>query len=76
MPAALPFLTDQAKKQVYPYSLPPASRTFEYHADTCPNAKAFLENYIRWTTFCEKYQPEHCDLIADIVRHVAEKNRA
>ena len=76
MPAALPFLTDQAKKQIYPYSLPPASRTFEYRADTCPNAKAFLENYIRWTTFCEKYQPEHCDLIADIVRHVAEKNRA
>jgi hypothetical protein len=28
-----------------------------------------------WTTFCAKYQPEHCELAAQIVRHVADRNR-
>ena len=36
MPAALPFLTDQANKGIYPYSRPPASRTYDYRAETCP----------------------------------------
>lgn len=74
MPAACVFLGENARKKVYPYSIPPASREYGYSADSCPNAKNFLEYFIRWTTFCEKYQPEHCELAADIVRAVAERN--
>ena len=75
MPAALPFLTDKAEKHRYPFSKPPASHTYTYGANTCPNARDFLDNFIRWTTFCEKYQPEHCDLVAQIVATVADQNR-
>ena len=75
MPAACTFLTENARNKAYPYSMPPASREYRYNADTCPNAKNFLENWIRWITFSEKYQPEHCELAAKIVREVAEKNR-
>jgi hypothetical protein len=76
MPAALPFLQDRARNRVYPYSTPPASRAYAYSADSCPTAKAFLETFIRWSTFCEKYEPEHCALAAQIVRQVADANRA
>ena len=75
MPAACTFLDEHARNQVYPYSIPPASRTYRYSADTCPAARDFLEHWIRWSTFCEKYQPEHCELAAHIVREVAERNR-
>ncbi len=76
MPAALPFLTDQANKGIHPYSRPPASHTYDYRAETCPNAQNFLSTYVRWSAFCEKYQPEHCELVARIVSEVAERNRA
>lgn len=75
MPAALTFLEEQAQQQIYPFSMPPASRRYRYGADNCPNASAFLETFIRWSSFCEKYEPEHCDLVAQIVHDVAEKNR-
>jgi dTDP-4-amino-4,6-dideoxygalactose transaminase len=75
MPAACTFLDDNARKKAYPYSTPPASRSYRYSADTCPNARDVLETWIRWSTFCEKYGPEQCDLAADIVRDVADKNR-
>lgn len=75
MPAALPFLTDKAEKRLFPFSKPPASRTYRYGADTCPNARDFLNHFIRWTTFCEKYRPDHCDLVAQIVAAVADQNR-
>ncbi len=75
MPAALPFLQEKAQGRVYPYSMPPASRTYAYGADACPTARAFLETFVRWSTFCEKYEPEHCDLAAQIVRQVADANR-
>lgn len=75
MPAACTFLEENARRQVYPYSIPPASRRYHYGGDTCPTAQAFLENFIRWSTFCEKYQPEHCELAAQIVREVADRNR-
>ncbi|MCK4590227.1 MAG: DegT/DnrJ/EryC1/StrS family aminotransferase [Candidatus Latescibacteria bacterium] len=75
MPAACTFLDENARNKVYPYSMPPASKEYRYSADTCPNARDFLENWIRWATFSEKYQPEHCELAARIVREVAEKNR-
>jgi len=75
MPAACTFLDENARNKVYPYSMPPASKEYRYSADTCPNARDFLENWIRWSTFCEKYQPEHCELAAKIIREVADRNR-
>ena len=75
MPAALTFLEEKARNRVYPYSTPPASRKHEYGADVCPNARDFLETFVRWSSFCEKYQPEHCELAARIVRQVADANR-
>lgn len=75
MPAALLFLQERAQNRVYPYSMPPASRTYSYSAEACPTARAFLETFVRWSTFCEKYEPEHCELAAQIVRRVADANR-
>ncbi len=75
MPAALPFLQRSAREKKYPYSMPPASREYEYGEDACPQARDFLRNFIRWSTFCEKYRPEHCELAARIVRDVADRNR-
>src|SRR5207244_1473634 len=76
LPAACTFLDENARRQTYPYSMPPASREYRYSGETCPNAQAYLENWIRWSTFCEKYQPEHCELAAHIVRQVADQNRS
>jgi len=75
MPAACTFLDENARGVVYPYSIPPASRRYSYSADSCPAARGFLENWIRWSTFCAVYQPEHCELAASIVREVADRNR-
>jgi hypothetical protein len=44
-------------------------------ADDCPNARDFLESFIRWSTFNERYQPEHCELVAQIIGGIAERNR-
>lgn len=75
LPAACTFLEENARNKVYPYSMPPASREYSYSADSCPNARDYLENMVRWSTFCEKYQPEHCELAANIIRQVANRNR-
>ena len=75
MPASLRCLQDKVKYGRYPYTNPPASRAYEYTGDACPNAQRFLKTFIRWTTFNEKYQAEHCELAANIVRQVAEKCR-
>jgi len=75
MPEALTFLNENAKAKRYPYSQPPASREYVYDETTCPTAHAFLRTFLRWSTFCEKYQPEHCVLAARIVKEVAEYNR-
>ncbi|MCP4643194.1 MAG: hypothetical protein GY851_22290 [bacterium] len=76
MPAALTCLQEKVRKGQYPYSVPPASRTHEFTGESCPNATEFLKTFIRWSTFCEKYQPEHCERAAAIVRTVADRNRA
>jgi perosamine synthetase len=76
LPAACTFLQDWASAERFPYSRPPASRAFSYSGDTCPTAQTFLDTFIRWATFCEKYQPEHCQQAAAIVRQVADANRA
>ncbi|MFA5865687.1 MAG: DegT/DnrJ/EryC1/StrS family aminotransferase [Phycisphaerae bacterium] len=75
MPAALPFLTKAALNKTYPFSMPPASRSYSYSADSCPTAKKFLDTFIRWATFCERYLPEHCELAANVIREVAKRNR-
>lgn len=76
MPEGLPFLNANAQAKRYPYSMPPASREYTYDETTCPTAHTFLKTFIRWSTFCEKYQPEHCELAAEIISEVAEHNRA
>lgn len=75
LPASCVFLEDTARDMRYPYSMPPASRRYNYSADTCPNARDYLDRMIRWSTFCEQYQPEHCELAANIIRRVADQNR-
>jgi len=75
MPEACPSLDENARKKAYPYSMPPASREYRYGSETCPNGKAYLDNWLRWCTFCAKYQSEHCDIVARIVSDVAERNR-
>ena len=75
LPEALPFLNENVERNVYPFSIPPASRQYRYGPETCPNAHAYMANWIRWSTFCDKYQAEHCELAAQIVRTVADKNR-
>ena len=75
MPEALTFLQQNATNKVYPFCRPPASREYSYGQDTCPTAHAFLDNFIRWATFCEKYTPEDCEIAAEIVRRVADRNR-
>ncbi|HTL28707.1 MAG TPA: DegT/DnrJ/EryC1/StrS family aminotransferase, partial [Tepidisphaeraceae bacterium] len=75
MPIALPFIQRAAREQTYPYSQPPASRRYEYSEKTCPNAMAFVETFIRWSTFNDRYTEEHCEIARDIVRSVADRNR-
>jgi perosamine synthetase len=75
MPMALTFLQRNAREGRYPYSRPPASREFSYDDRTCPTAWEFVQTWIRWATFCEKYTEEHCALAARIVGEVAERNR-
>ncbi|MCY3900664.1 MAG: DegT/DnrJ/EryC1/StrS family aminotransferase [Caldilineaceae bacterium] len=76
MPEALAFLQKRAESKSHQFAMPPASRSYHYNADNCPNAKAYLENFIRWASIGEKYRPEHCELIAEIVRRVADRNRS
>jgi dTDP-4-amino-4,6-dideoxygalactose transaminase len=75
MPEACAFLQRWAGEKRYPYSIPPASREHRYDEGTCPTAHTFLESFIRWSSFCEKYTEAHCELAAEIVRAVADRNR-
>ena len=75
MAEGLTFLDENARAKVYPYSLPPASREYQYGTENCPRAWKFLQTWIRWATFSEKYTEEHCQLASQIVRHVADRNR-
>ncbi len=76
MPDALTFLDKNARAKRYPYSMPPASREYRYGEAVCPTAREFLSRFIRWSTICEKYTDEHCHIAAEIVRLVADANRA
>lgn len=76
MPEACVFLDQYATAKRFPFSQPPASRAYRYGAQNTPTAAAFLQRFIRWSTFCEKYTEEHCRIAAQIVRAVADANRA
>jgi dTDP-4-amino-4,6-dideoxygalactose transaminase len=76
MPEACTFLDEYATAKRFPYSQPPASREYRYGPQNTPMAAAFLQRFIRWSTFCEKYTEEHCQIAAQIIGAVAEANRA
>jgi dTDP-4-amino-4,6-dideoxygalactose transaminase len=75
MPESLKFLQRKAEKKIYPFSKPPASFDYVYDENTCPNAHRFLKTFIRWSSFSEKYEKEHCELAASIIEKVARANR-
>lgn len=74
MPAALEFLADKARRGVYPFSTPPASRRMRYDGESVPHARAFLSTWIRWF-WTEKYQETHVRRMASIIADVAEQSR-
>jgi dTDP-4-amino-4,6-dideoxygalactose transaminase len=76
IPEACTFLDEYAVARRFPFSQPPASREYRYGARNTPTAAAFLQRFIRWSTFCEKYTEEHCHTAAQIIRAVADDNRA
>jgi dTDP-4-amino-4,6-dideoxygalactose transaminase len=76
MPEACVFLDEYATAKRFPFSQPPASRAYRYGPQNTPTAAAFLQRFIRWSTFCEKYTEEHCRIAAEIVRAIAAANRA
>jgi dTDP-4-amino-4,6-dideoxygalactose transaminase len=73
MPVALRFLAENCTKGVYPFCTPPASRLPDYSADRCPNARNFLDNWIRWF-WTEKYNADHVHFMASVIKKVVEKN--
>ncbi|MCE5239742.1 DegT/DnrJ/EryC1/StrS family aminotransferase [bacterium] len=75
MPEACTFLEQYARAERFPFSRPPASRTYHYGADSTPVAAEFLQRFIRWATLCEKYTEQHCEIAAAAIRAVADANR-
>ncbi|MBI4474576.1 MAG: DegT/DnrJ/EryC1/StrS family aminotransferase [Acidobacteria bacterium] len=73
MSDALPFLTPMVERGEYPFSTPPASRRYRYGGDETPNAKAFLDTWVRWF-WTEKYTRRHIETIASIIRNVCARN--
>ncbi len=76
MPEACTFLDEYARAGRFPFSRPPAGREYRYGPQNTPAAAEFLRRFIRWSTICEKYTEEHCEIAAEIIRAVAERNRA
>jgi dTDP-4-amino-4,6-dideoxygalactose transaminase len=76
MPEACTFLGEYAAAKRFPFSQPPASRGYRYVAEDTPRAAAILQRFIRWSTLCEKYTEEHCRIAAEVIRIVADANRA
>jgi hypothetical protein len=64
-PASFTFLAESAARNTYPYSMPPASRPYRYDENSCPEAKRFLDRFIRWTGFSEVLTEDHGRLFAD-----------
>jgi perosamine synthetase len=75
MPEACTFLEEYARAGRFPFSRPPASREYHYGPECTPHAARFLQRFIRWSTICERYTEEHCDIAAQIIGAVADANR-
>ena len=74
LPLGVPFLAENVAAGNYPFNIPVASRQVDYEAERiCPNAIAFMSNFIRWF-WTEKYQSGHIHQIAGIIRSVCEHN--
>jgi len=74
MPEAIRWLRDRVQARRYPYCIPPASRIPTYSKDAVPNARDFLETFIRWP-WTEKYTEEHVERMAEIIASVAKRMR-
>lgn len=74
VPEACTFLQEYASKKIFPYSYPTASREYSYGGDNCPNAKKYLDTWIRWSTICEKYTEDDAEIVYQIVKETAEKH--
>ena len=74
LPEAVRFLRDYVDRGVYPFSTPPSSRTYKYCADSAPNARDFLDSWVRWP-WTEKYSVEHIHHIARLVEDTARECR-
>ena len=71
LPASVTFLAENALKKQYPYNL--VDKEYDYDpVRTCPNAVTFMESFIRWF-WTEKYNEEHINIIAEIIRKVVVK---
>ena len=70
LPAAMPFLAEQAAKKAYPFSLHPGT-AYRYDSESVPEAKDFLDTWIRWP-WTEKYTPAHIEYIASLIRGVSK----
>jgi len=74
MPDALVFLKNNAANKVYPYSLPDAPGEIIYNSEKqTPNAKAFLDTFIRWA-WTEKYTEKHVNIMFNMIKEAVEEN--
>ena len=73
MTDAIDFLKQDAANKVYPFSVAGAPGAEIYNGEQqSPNAKAFLDTFIRWA-WTEKYTEEHVDMIFNMIKEaVAE----
>jgi DNA-binding transcriptional LysR family regulator len=76
IPECCTFLDEYAQARRFPFSQPPASRAYRYVRENTPVAAEFLQRFVRWSTICEKYTEEHCQMAAQIIRAIADANRA
>ncbi|MDD5597275.1 MAG: DegT/DnrJ/EryC1/StrS family aminotransferase [Victivallaceae bacterium] len=74
MPDALVFLRKQAMNKIYPFSIPgaPGQEIYDGSRQT-PNAKTFLDNFIRWA-WTEKYTEKHVDIMYNIIKKVVTES--
>lgn len=75
MPAALECIQTKVREKRFPYVEGIASRDYSYSAENCPNAAAFLSTFVRWVTFCERYEVRHCEMVARLVAEIADQHR-
>ncbi len=73
LPESCTFLREYAEQRKYPYCPPATDKTYAYDPADYPNARAYLRGFLRWSSFCEKYTEDDCELAYNIVREVAAR---